>query len=193
LDFDALDSENKKISRRINNQKAEINLNTMENQFKQNQQYSNQIRRFKRVGDKSQQLVLNNVLVYNDGRFRLPGTQFVSHKNFPTSGLKTGRYSRSQQSNSNISQNSKYTNQSKPQSKQSNRGTSTKKKRKPKKNSDAHNKTNSFFRDSSVGPVKLGGGHGMTGFDYKPDYIKRKYSAKNNRPGSEANAFRKVK
>lgn len=166
----------------------------MENQFKKNQQYSCQIRRYKHVGDKSQQLVLNNVLVYNDGRFRLPGTQFVSHKNFPTSGLKTGRYSRSQQSNSNLTHNSRSTSQSKPQSKASNRVTSVKKKkRKHKKHEDAHNKTNSFFRDSSVGRMKIGGGHGMTGFDYKPDYIKQKYSSKGNRPGSEANAFRKVK
>lgn len=69
-------------------------------------------------------------------------------------------------------------------------------KRHKKKDIEAHNKTNSFFRDGSVGRMKVGGGgHGMTGFDYKPDYVKREYGArgKEGRPGSEANAFRKVK
>jgi hypothetical protein len=61
------------------------------------------------------------------------------------------------------------------------------------KDSQGHNKTNSFFRDGSVGRMKVGGGHGMTGFDYKPDYVKGRYSSKAARPESEANAFRKVK
>lgn len=63
------------------------------------------------------------------------------------------------------------------------------------KDREGHNKTNSFFRDGSVGRMKVGGGqgHGMTGFDYKPDYVKGRYSSKGARPGSEANAFRKVK
>ena len=60
LDFDSLDSENKRISQRIYNQKAQINLCDMEQQFKRNQEYGNQIRRFKNAGKKNEQLVMAN-------------------------------------------------------------------------------------------------------------------------------------
>lgn len=40
---------------------------------------------------KNSQIVFNNCLVLKDGRFRLPGTQFMSHRNFNSNGLRSDR------------------------------------------------------------------------------------------------------
>ena len=98
----------------------------MENQFKRNQQYSGQIRRYKHAGSKNSDTVMNGALVYKDGRFRLPASNFVSHKCFKTSGLKTGRRSDSFLSNSAMSNRSRTT----TKSRQSQRSVKTQKSQK---------------------------------------------------------------
>ena len=93
MDFDHLDLANKLISKRINNQKSEINVREFESDYKKNQEYGYQIRKYKMLHEKGKRVVLNNVLVNHDGRFRLPGTHFIAHKCFSTAGFKTERNS----------------------------------------------------------------------------------------------------
>lgn len=93
MDYDHQDEENKRMSERISNQKPEIKVRNFEKDYQTSMQYQKQIRKQKPLNlpKKHSQTVLQNCLVYNEGRYRLPGSDFMSHRHFKHNSLIKGR------------------------------------------------------------------------------------------------------
>lgn len=177
LNYDHLDLLNKKMSERLNNQKAEIKVREFEKDYTKSQSYGYQITRLKPLNlpKKNQQVVLQNVLVYNEGRYRLPGSEFMSHRHFNTNSLKHKR----QLSMSNIEEEKQQND-----TKRSDAGPSqsaNKKKKKSKRKSSRRKILNSnkpltlcsFFKERNLEPFhpKFLGGTPIGGYDV--DYHKK--------------------
>lgn len=216
LAYDSLDNKNKNLSKRINTQKPVFNIGEMESQFKQNRQYFNNVKSYKKVGDNgSEKVVLNKLLVYTEGRFRQPGNRYVSHQNFaPSTGFKSRNRSKSNQSDSNVTMKSHTSVNSRAVSKASKRQTQTGQDNRRKSQAGLHKRENSkknyqspmHFKEATVKQIfpasktvkvikanpKLNGSRTHLETE-TPKGTRARTRSQSKRPGSEASSFRKSK